>query len=328
MLICCQRLQSFEQLNFISSDCSPSTGLPYTPQHIIERAFWQSAQLRAKIPAAPTPSASYSHALHATGTSLDRRPSSPPPALPSQADDRTDLGLTTHINSTLNPDQLDSHHQQRYFLVPADDTARLNDGPLPGELPQAGPNGAPVKAKASSLPGGPEGFFGLALETRWGARGGVFGTTEEERLGRRFVGFEPCRVAVEFWNVGDLRDKQRLYSRTWHFQGSAYNLYLQKVVKKAQNQLGIYLHRQNPHEPFPVASQPPGGLGVGVGVAPVGQEGAGVGHATFVDGRTKIQAFFSIWCPNQLGKRASIVWRAWWTWRLTSHGPSFRQARR
>lgn len=192
-------MQSFEQLNFISNDVSPSTGLPYTPQHIIERAFWQSHQLRAKIPAAPAPFATFSHALHATGTSLDRRPSSPTSAQP--ADERTDLGLATHINPNLKPEQYGELHHQRYFLVPADDTARLNDGPLPGEPPVAGPGGAVVKPKPSSLPGGAEGFFGLALETRWGARGGVFGTAEEERVGRSFVGFEPCRVAVEFWNV-------------------------------------------------------------------------------------------------------------------------------
>lgn len=103
--------------------------------------------------------------------------------------------------------------------------------------------------------------------------------------------------------VGELRDKQRLYSRTWHHNGSWYNLYLQKVVKKSQNQLGIYLHRQNPHELFPAASQPPPGVGAraGEGVAPAGR-GAGHGEGTFVDGRTKIQAFFSIWCPNQLGE--------------------------
>lgn len=293
-------MQSFEQLNFIASDYSPATGLPYTPQHIIERAFWQSHQIRAKIPAAPTPSASYSHVLHATGTSLDRRPSSPTPP-PSQADDRTDLGLTAVIDPTLDPDRLGSQHHQRFFLVPSDDTARINDGPLPGEQGHAGSGGAPAKAKASSLPGGPEGFFGLALETRWGARGGVFGSPEEERLARRFVGCEPCRVAVEFWNVGELRDKQRLYSRTWDYNGSRWNLYLQKVVKKSQNQLGIYLHRQNPHEPFPAASQPPGGGG---GAGSQGGAGAG-GRGAFVDGRTKIQAFFSIWCPNQLGKPES-----------------------
>ena len=178
---------------------SPSTGLPYTPQHIVERAFWQSHQLRARIPAAPAPFASHSHALHATVTSLDRRPASPTPT--TTADERTNLGLATHINPDLDPQQHGGPHQQRYFLVPADDTARLNDGPLPGEVPVAGPNGAAVKAKPSSLPGGPEGFFGLALETRCGARGGVFGTQEEEKVGRRFVGFEPCRVAVEFWNV-------------------------------------------------------------------------------------------------------------------------------
>ena len=236
--------------------------------------------------------------MHATGTSLDRRPSSPTPD-PSQADERTDLGLTALIQPAIDPAQVGASHQHRFFLVPADDTARLNDGPLPGEMPQAGPGGVPAKAKPSSLPAGPEGFFGLALETRWGALGGVFGTAEEERLGRRFVGFEPCRVAVEFWRVDELRDKQRLYSRTWFYQGSAYNLYLQRVTKKQQNQLGIYLHRQNPHEPFPAASQPPGGAGARAAEAvALAQGGMGNGQ---VDKRTKIQAYFSIWCPNQLG---------------------------
>lgn len=87
---------------------------------------------------------------------------------------------------------------------------------MPG-APESSP-----KAKPSTLATGAEAFFGLALETRLGADGpspGVIGTREEATAGRRFVPYEPFRFSAEFWGVGELREKQRLYSETFFYAG-------------------------------------------------------------------------------------------------------------
>lgn len=126
----------------------------------------------------------------------------------------TELGLTTNIKPALEL-KVDEE-PGRYFLVPVDDTTRINDGPMPGAAEPA------PKAKPSSLPTGAEAFFGLALETRSGGDGaarGVFGTLEEAAVGRRFVPYEPFRFSAEFWGVGELREKQRLYSETFFYGG-------------------------------------------------------------------------------------------------------------
>ncbi len=73
---------------------------------------------------------------------------------------------------------------------------------------------------------------------------------------QRWSGYEPMRVGVEFFGIDKLQEKQRLYSPTFFYAGSVWNLYIQ-VVKKAKGiQLGIYLHRQSLTEQLPPPSAP------------------------------------------------------------------------
>lgn len=72
----------------------------------------------------------------------------------------------------------------------------------------------------------------------------------------RWSGYEPMRVGVEFFGIDKLQEKQRLYSPTFFYAGSVWNLYIQ-VAKKAKGiQLGIYLHRQSLMEQIPPPSAP------------------------------------------------------------------------
>ncbi|CEH14074.1 hypothetical protein CBOM_01952 [Ceraceosorus bombacis] len=76
-------------------------------------------------------------------------------------------------------------------------------------------------------------------------------------LKSRWTGYEPMRLGVEFYGVDKLAEKQRLYSPTFFYAGSIWNLYCQTLRKPKGLQLGVYLHRQSPSEPLPPASQPP-----------------------------------------------------------------------
>jgi len=73
----------------------------------------------------------------------------------------------------------------------------------------------------------------------------------------RWTGYEPMRIGAEFYGVDTLQDKQRMYSPTFFYAGSLWNLYVQTTKKSKGLQLGVYLHRQAPHDPLPVVSLPP-----------------------------------------------------------------------
>ena len=72
----------------------------------------------------------------------------------------------------------------------------------------------------------------------------------------RWSGYEPMRVGVEFFGIDMLQEKQRLYSPTFFYAGSVWNLYIQVVKKVKGIQLGIYLHRQSLQEQLPPPSAP------------------------------------------------------------------------
>ncbi|TKY85086.1 hypothetical protein EX895_006166 [Sporisorium graminicola] len=72
----------------------------------------------------------------------------------------------------------------------------------------------------------------------------------------RWSGYEPMRVGVEFFGIDKLQEKQRLYSPTFFYAGSVWNLYIQVVKKVKGIQLGIYLHRQSLMEQLPPPSAP------------------------------------------------------------------------
>ena len=75
--------------------------------------------------------------------------------------------------------------------------------------------------------------------------------------GSKWTKLDPCRFSVEFWGVERLAEKERTYSTTHLYAGSLFNVYVQTIRKKDKGtQLGIYLHRQNPTEPFPTPSRP------------------------------------------------------------------------
>ncbi|KAM0791547.1 hypothetical protein ACM66B_005995 [Microbotryomycetes sp. NB124-2] len=312
---------SFRQLQYVAADVCIITGKPFVRQSIVERALWESEAFKIRIPTTPTSRLNY-HAAYGSTRS---------PGQETMVDERPELGLVSQINParTLR----DGDDSRPYYLLPVDDTTRINEKPsINSETPENAAEVAPAPAtpkKPSTLPRGPNNFFGLALETRPGTVGpvaSVYGSADEVDRDRRWVAHEPCRVSIEFWGVQALKDKQRLYSSTFFYAGSFYNLYLQKIQKKGSLQLGIYLHRQNPSEPFPVPSQPPPSatsLHKSRATAP--------SLAPYTDRRKQIRAFFSIWCPTHLGTSLtkfssgpdSFALSQSWGWKSTSLSQEF-----
>ncbi|WWC66355.1 uncharacterized protein I206_100256 [Kwoniella pini CBS 10737] len=73
----------------------------------------------------------------------------------------------------------------------------------------------------------------------------------------RWTKIQPYRFSVEFFDIDKLTEKERFYSNTHFYAGSYFNCYVQMIKRKEKGlQLGIYLHRQSPNEPFPIPSKP------------------------------------------------------------------------
>lgn len=81
-------------------------------------------------------------------------------------------------------------------------------------------------------------------------------STSPTLVQEHWTGFEPMRASFEFFGVDKLQEKQRLYSPTFHFAGSLWNIYVQTLKKPKGLQLGVYLHRQNPLDSLPPYSIP------------------------------------------------------------------------
>nr|XP_019049196.1 hypothetical protein I302_02977 [Kwoniella bestiolae CBS 10118]OCF28126.1 hypothetical protein I302_02977 [Kwoniella bestiolae CBS 10118] len=103
--------------------------------------------------------------------------------------------------------------------------------------------------------GGSVMFSGLGLEDGSSLSNSrmAIGNGNEER----WTKIEPYRFSVEFFDVDKLTEKERFYSSTHFYAGSYFNCYVQMIKRKEKGlQLGVYLHRQSPNEPFPKPSSP------------------------------------------------------------------------
>ncbi|WVR05851.1 hypothetical protein IAU60_002877 [Kwoniella sp. DSM 27419] len=133
------------------------------------------------------------------------------------------------------------------------------------------------KSKARPPPHSEKTFFGLLgakmtaaeIEEKWISEGGAFALSglgfgdapAKPMVEDRWTRIEPFRFSVEFFDVDKLSEKERFYSTTHFYAGSYFNCYVQMIKRKEKGvQLGIYLHRQSPTEPFPVPSAPKGGV--------------------------------------------------------------------
>ncbi|UZJ54424.1 hypothetical protein CBS101457_003744 [Exobasidium rhododendri] len=175
---------------------------------------------------------------------------------------------------------------KRFFAVPSDDTVRIGEnlsGLINNGSAEAG-SAVNRSAKGSEERGGPSGIAAvvdqhtlqIAKESKRTSSGDYFGIQNAVKCGRilgeeygktpvnptsnertnQWTGYEPMRLGVEFFNVDRLKEKERMYSPSFFYAGSIWNLYLQIIKKPKGLQLGIYLHRQNCNDSLPNPSFP------------------------------------------------------------------------
>ncbi|BEI83846.1 hypothetical protein CcaverHIS002_0404500 [Cutaneotrichosporon cavernicola] len=280
---------SFEDLSVISSDIDLATALPYAPLHILQAAHWQAADFKSRISGAKN--ADNEGELGFTQTTSEisglfqrrkvgrSRLSTPyGSSLPSKSTlSFSSLSLNPGLGNPVAPDAT-------FFPVPSDDTHRIGatgllfvstqsvTAPLPSipGMPDFGPEWGEAisRQKPPSRPHDERSFFGIMRGARRGPEidaklreeGGILPPGMVDRAAdERWSKVEPFRFAVEFWGVDKLNvdSKERLYSQTYFYAGSYFNVYVSAIRKKDKGvQLGIYLHRQSTTEPFPTASSP------------------------------------------------------------------------
>lgn len=94
-------------------------------------------------------------------------------------------------------------------------------------------------------------------------------TTGTPRPPKKVTKYPPFRFSVRFDDITSLRSggDKRLYSRTYWYAGSYWNIYIQKVASRRGHQLGVYLHRSKVNSSSGTGSgSGTGGVGAGGGL--------------------------------------------------------------
>ncbi|KAL7424298.1 hypothetical protein Q5752_001888 [Cryptotrichosporon argae] len=347
---------TFEDLSTIAADIDPTTSHPYAPLHVLQAAHWAAADIKARVTSHPAESEATELGLTQTTSqiaALASRRRAPRSRIPSPPGNlhAPYASFNSLVTATPTLSSIFAPAAATFHPVPADDTHRIGAG---GLVFLASPNGD------VGLPGMPE--LGpddrdaddtdrkratAESEASWfGAKGASKNSGEIEATVARdgdkddkWTKHEPFRFSVEFWGVDKLGEKDRLYSPTHFYAGSYFNVYVSTVRKKDKGlQLGIYLHRQSPKEPFPTpcarssapspatrttepATLAPPSLYRALSTSPVSvgspptpstplplpaadtavAGGAGSERAPYFDPRRVTRAYFSISCASALG---------------------------
>ena len=299
--------QTFEDLSTIAADIDPHTGLPFAPLHVLQAAHWSAADLKSRILNAAISEREPEAALGLCKSAQElsqvsqrrRRPRASMNVTPSSEHGSSfSIGPSASISSVFNSNSTGTANPL-YYPVSSDDTYRVGAAgllftnthltaaaPILGILgmPDFGPAAAATdfyeppqdgdseeKPKPRPPPHDERTYFGLSRQCR--LLSDIISSSNIDSKGR-WSKAEPFRFCVEFWNCHLLAERERMYSTTHFYAGSWFNVYVQTIRKKDKGiQLGIYLHRQHPGEPFPEPSTPDSVVGLPTSPQSAGMRG-------------------------------------------------------
>ena len=233
------------QLLHISNDISPTTKKPFVPLQVVQAAQWHQSVLR--------------HAI------TYRHPPSLPHSIPSSPVPRDlELGVT----ETTRQIQLrlasaervtEAERNKPLYRVSGNSSLRIGE---PGNAVEPSSismddlfalSSSPSKNSATSDSPplrsitNESTYFGLLSPATT-----IEKCSDADPTGsQKWSSYPPYRFAVEFWDIGHLKEMQRLHSQTIWYAGSMFNVYVQVVPKKSGTQVGVYVHRQSNIDPIP-----------------------------------------------------------------------------
>ncbi|KAI9305654.1 hypothetical protein BJ944DRAFT_264857 [Cunninghamella echinulata] len=204
---------TFEQLETIQDDINPFTGEAMVPETIIREALWNQIKLRTKIENA---------------TEQDKI-----------------LGITSHF---VTPKLAKTKQQKRQsittghqlYIIPTSDSTKYT-----GEnaISHANASHALLNESLRSPISSYQHHSEVSSSTE--NKLDINNNSCENKL--QYSIYPPFRFSVEFTDVADLKRNVRVYSKTFFYAGSNWNMYIQKTRSQRKNilQLGVYLHRQS-----------------------------------------------------------------------------------
>jgi hypothetical protein len=274
---------------------------------VLQAAHWSAADLKSRILNAATSEGEPEAALGLCKSAQElsqvsqrrRRPRASRNVTPSsEYGSSFSIGPSASISSVFNSNSTGATNPL-YYPVSSDDTYRVGAAgllftnthltaaaPILGILgmPDFGPASVATdfyelppeqdseeKPKPRPPPHDERTYFGLSRQCR--LLSDIISSSNIDSKGR-WSKAEPFRFCVEFWNCHLLAERERMYSTTHFYAGSWFNVYVQTIRKKDKGiQLGIYLHRQHPGEPFPEPSTPNSVVGLPTSPQSAGMRG-------------------------------------------------------
>lgn len=257
----------FEQLQYIRR-ARDVLGLPILPERIISNALWMQMELRQKVLNAKEgemelglskPAEDWSEqAISSWGTNLASADAANSKKGKQRAVDTCDFAIETG-DEDLASDSWDGNGKPRKFWIPSSDCNIVMGGSADAMIaPSASGGAAQNHTSRLSTTIHPEDvqwasdFAAVTSDTRPSVSlprpGSAAGTNINEMRPVAYSHFPPFRFAAEFPNPRLLKEKKRVYSQTIFYLGSFWNVYVQRVRRGKNPQLGVYLHRAKERE--------------------------------------------------------------------------------
>ncbi|KAH0060744.1 hypothetical protein KCU72_g1357, partial [Aureobasidium melanogenum] len=245
----------FEQLQYIRR-ARDILGLPMMPDKVISNALWMQMELRQKVLNAKdtemelglSEGISELRSPHLRAASLTE-PSVKGKQKADSYDEFEDIG-----EEEIASNSWDGNGKPRKFWIPSADCNIVMGGATdPAMMSAASTQSNRLSATiqpedvqwASDFAANPSDTRSIPQIIRPDS---AADSNNSELRPVSYSHFPPFRFAVEFPSPRLLKEKKRVYSRTIFYSGSWWNLYIQKVRRGKNPQLGVYLHRAKERE--------------------------------------------------------------------------------
>jgi hypothetical protein len=236
----------FEQLQQIRSH-RDILGVPVLPEKVIADALWMSMELRQRVLNASENDLELGLS-HVADDEEQEEDSQTKPAdvkgkrREQQSDDET-------ADDESESASWDGNGKPRKFWIPSDDISCVMGGTREAHAAVTANNTDWVAQAASRLSASLE-----PADMTWASdfvldSGRPMSQSLSQATPPQYTNFPPFRFSAEVPNPRTLKEKKRIYSKTFWYAGSLWNLYIQRVHTAKNQQLGIYLHRAKESSP-------------------------------------------------------------------------------
>lgn len=256
----------FEQLQYIKG-ARDVLGLPTLPERIISNALWMQMELRQKVVNAHDGEMELGLSQPAvdwqeqSSSSWDNVTGNTDPTGASKGKQRVSASFD-FANETaeedLASDSWDGNGRPRKFWIPSADCNIVMGGNADPVVATSSSSAVQNHTSRLSATIQPEDvqwasdFAAAASDNRTSfpppRPGSSVGSNTNEMRPVAYSHFPPFRFAAEFPNPRMLKEKKRVYSQTVFYLGSFWNVYVQRVRRGKNPQLGVYLHRAKERE--------------------------------------------------------------------------------